>query len=141
MPKILIVEDDEKLAGELKNVLVDNGYAVEILGEFDDTAARIIDRAADLVLLDVNIPGLNGERVLKRVREDSAVPVIMLTSRSSEVDEVMSMSSGADDYVRKPYSAQVLLLRIEAILNRVSGKKVDNILRCGVRLCREIRLS
>lgn len=123
MTKILVVEDDEKLAVELRQVLLENGYEAEVIVGFDDTVGEIGRSDADLVLLDVNIPRINGQQVLKKVREKSKVPVIVLTSRSSELDEVVSMSYGADDFVRKPYNVQVLLLRIEAVLGRANGEQ------------------
>lgn len=125
MTKILIVEDEAKMAEELVGMLQENGYEAEAVADFDDTAGAVLRLSADLVLMDINIPGLNGEQVLKKVREKSQVPAIMLTSRSTEIDEVMSMSYGADDFVRKPYSAQVLLLRIEAVLNRMRGGNAE----------------
>lgn len=121
MTKILVVEDEVRLAEDLTELLRAAGYETGRVADFDDTAGEIIKSGADLVLLDINLPRLNGEQVLRRVRERTSVPVIMLTSRDSEVDEVMSMSFGADDFVRKPYSPQVLLLRIEAVLSRVRG--------------------
>lgn len=125
MTKILVVEDEARLAADLMSLLLENGYDAEAVKSFDDTAGAIFESGADLVLLDINLPGLNGGQVLKRVREKTQVPVIMLTSRDSEVDEVMSMSFGADDFVRKPYSPQVLLLRIEAVLKRAQGTQSD----------------
>ena len=130
MTKILVVEDEARLAGDLAKLLTENGYKPELATDFDDTVSAILKSRADLVLLDINLPGLNGEQVLKQVRKTSKVPVIMLTSRDSEVDEVMSMSFGADDFVRKPYSPQVLLLRIEAVLGRLRGLQ-DDAIRVG----------
>lgn len=122
MSKIIIVEDDQKIAKELSDTLKENAHQPIILTNFDNTAENILSKDADLVLLDINIPGLNGQQILKRIRTTSQIPVIILTSRSSETDEVVSMSYGADDFVRKPYNPQVLLLRIDAVINRAKGQ-------------------
>lgn len=118
MAKIVIIEDDAALASELKKLLLESGYEVQIIGDFTDVANQVIQSSASLALLDINIPGINGERVLKQIRETSAMPIIMLTSRNSEADEIISMSYGADDFIAKPFVPQILLLRIEAVLSR-----------------------
>lgn len=86
--------------------------------DFSDTKNKILSSDADLILMDINIPGINGEMLLQEIRKESAVPVIMVTSRTTEIDEVLSMSYGADDYITKPYNPTILLLRISAILRR-----------------------
>ncbi len=128
MAKILVVEDDTRLVDELTRILGENGYEVVVVDDFANVVETVLKSRADLVLLDVGIPVLNGMQVLKKVRElGNRVPIIVLTSRSSEMDEVVSMSYGADDFVRKPYSAQVLLLRIEAVLKRLQYPDVESI--------------
>lgn len=104
----------EELCALLKNA----GYEAEILTDFAHSVSVILDSNADLVLLDINIPKMNGEQVLRELRQKSDVPVIMVTSRTEELDEVLSMSYGADDYITKPYNPTILLLRIQAILKR-----------------------
>ena len=121
MKKILIVEDDVAIRQELTELLMNAGYEVCALTEFSDTTEEIIKIGADLILLDINIPGLNGEVVLRELRREIETPVIMVTSRTSEVDEVLSMSYGADDYITKPYHPTILLLRISAILKRMDA--------------------
>lgn len=118
MKKILIVEDDMTICGELEELLRNNGYEVAAIRQFTDIKEQLLTALADLILLDINIPGLNGEMLLKEFRKESQTPVIMVTSRVSEVDEVLSMSFGADDYITKPYNPVILLLRIAAILKR-----------------------
>lgn len=118
MKKIMIVEDDRTMCQELKMLLETAGYEAETLTNFERSEEQILDSHADLILLDINIPGLNGEMLLKRIRKKAEVPVIMVTSRTSEVDEVLSMSYGADDYITKPYNPTILLLRIAAVLKR-----------------------
>lgn len=121
MSKILIVEDDVSLRNELELFLRNNGYEVEVLESFDDSLNKILSITCDLILMDINIPGLNGEYLCREIRKSSNVPIIMVTSRNSELDELMSMSYGADDYITKPYNPQILLVRIEAVLKRVNN--------------------
>lgn len=119
MKKIMIVEDDTTISRELKNLLNNAGYEVEILADFQNSKEIILQSKSDLILLDINIPELNGELLLKELRATSNIPVIMVTSRVSEADEVLSMSYGADDYITKPYNPTILLLRIQAIFKRI----------------------
>lgn len=118
MKKILIIEDDNIICDELSELLENAGYAPVILKSFENSKAEILIIKPDLILLDINIPYLNGELLLKELRKDSDVPVIMVTSRNTEADEVLSMSYGADDYITKPYNPTILLLRIGAVLKR-----------------------
>ena len=118
MSRILVVEDDEVLRNELIELLRNEGYEAEYISTFSDTAGQIIKSKPDLVLLDINIPELNGELVLRKLRKETDIPVIMVTSRTSESDEVLSMSYGADDYITKPYNPTILMLRISAVIKR-----------------------
>lgn len=122
MSKILIVEDDKVLREEITQLLKNEGYETQALNSFKNVKEQIIDSLADLVLLDINIPELNGELVLRQVRKESDIPIIMVTSRTSESDEVLSMSYGADDYITKPYNPTILMLRVSAVLKRAAGK-------------------
>lgn len=90
--------------------------------EYKNVAEEIIEFTPDLILLDIMLPGANGQAILREIRENSEIPIIMLTSKTTEVDEIMSMSYGADDYITKPYNPTLLLLRIQALLKR-SGKQ------------------
>ena len=117
---IIIVEDDKMLAQELKELLYNNGYESMIIEDFEKTTEKILKQNADMILLDINLPNINGEFLLKEIRKESNIPIIMVTSRDTEADEVISMSTGADDYITKPYNPTILLLRIEAILKRVN---------------------
>ena len=120
MEKILIVEDDETLRGELSNLLSNSGYEVLVLTNFKNSKEEIIKLNPDLILLDINIPYLNGEVLLKSLRDDKVnTPVIMLTSSNKTIDEVLSISYGADDYITKPYNPTILLLRINNIFKRM----------------------
>lgn len=122
MTKIMIIEDEVIISKELKNLLINAGYDAEILEDFSNALEIIKKSNPDLILLDINIPVLNGEALLKEIRKESNVPVIMVTSRISEVDEVLSMSYGADDYITKPYNPTILLLRIQNIFKRMEAK-------------------
>lgn len=118
MKKILIVEDDAMIREELTNLLKNSMYEVVALKNFEHVVEDILTNQVDLVLLDINLPYLNGEMVLAHLRKQSNVPVIMVTSRNQEADEILSMSYGADDYITKPYQVNILLLRIAAVLKR-----------------------
>ena len=123
MEKILIIEDDSSIRTELKELLNNSGYETIILTDFQNALDNILNIKADLILLDINIPYLNGEILLQNIRKFSNIPVIMVTSRNTEIDEVISMSYGADDYITKPYNPNILLLRISAVLKRAVKKE------------------
>ncbi len=118
MQKILIVEDDKKLREELETFLNKNGFQVKSLEKFDNTIEDILSESADLVLLDINLPYLDGEFICKEIRKLSNVPIIMVTSRDNEIDELLSLNYGADQYVTKPYNIQILLAKITSLLRR-----------------------
>lgn len=123
MKKIFIVEDDKSICMELIEILENEGYAASYLTDFEHSKEEILAAGADLILMDINIPGINGRNLLKEIRKKSDIPVIMVTSRTSEMDEVLSMSYGADDYITKPYNPTILLLRIAAVLKRMEGSQ------------------
>ena len=118
MTRILLVEDEIALSEPLSFLLEREGYEVEVAAD-GPAAVAAFDRAgADLVLLDLMLPGLSGTEVCRQVRTRSNVPIIMLTAKDSEVDIVVGLELGADDYVTKPYSTRELLARIRAVLRR-----------------------
>lgn len=119
MKRILIIDDDQSICKELKELLDNSGYEGIILNDFSDVIAKIESINLDLILLDINIPFVNGEMLLHDIRSFSHVPIIMVTSRNNESDEVLSMSYGADDYITKPYNPTILLLHISAVLKRM----------------------
>ncbi len=123
MKKIMIVEDDKTIADELLFLLNNSNYEGIILKDFKNSKKEILDTNPNLVLLDINIPYLNGELLLKELRKESNIPVIMVTSKESEADEVISYSYGADDYITKPYNPTILLLKISALLKRCEMNK------------------
>lgn len=120
MKKIMIVEDDEVINDELSELLKNSSYLVESVKNFEKAKEEIFKYNPDLILLDINIPYLNGELLLKEIRKESSVPVIMVTSKSGEIDEALSITYGADDYITKPYNPTILLLRIQNIFKRIN---------------------
>ena len=129
MQKILIVEDDEKLRNELEIFLNKNGYEANSIKKFENTIEDIIEEKADLILLDINLPNIDGEYILKEIRKVSDTPIIIITSRDSEIDELLSINYGADHYITKPYNIQILLAKIASLLRRTnaSGEISDKI--------------
>ncbi|MBC9955784.1 response regulator transcription factor [Yimella sp. cx-51] len=118
MTRILLVEDEESLSDPLSYLLGKEGYEVSIAETGPDAVAEFDRAGADLVLLDLMLPGLSGTEVCRIIRQKSSVPIIMLTAKDSEVDKVVGLEIGADDYVTKPYSSRELLARIKAVLRR-----------------------
>ncbi|MBQ8132789.1 MAG: response regulator transcription factor [Bacilli bacterium] len=125
MKKIIIVEDDKVISEELFYLLKNSNFDAIILDDFQNAKEEILKCNADLVLMDINIPYLNGELLLKEIRKESNIPIIMVTSKAEEVDEVISYSYGADDYITKPYNPTILLLKINAIFKRVDIHKTS----------------
>ena len=136
MQRILIVEDDKKLRKELETFLTKHGFIAKGLEKFDNTIQDILNENADLILLDINLPYTDGEFVCKEVRKTSDVPIIMVTSRDNEIDELMSLNYGADQYVTKPYNIQILLAKIIGLLkrNKKSDKEMQEIDCDGFKL-------
>lgn len=134
MPKILIVEDDNKLRNELGLYLSNNGYDVDEITDYKNSVDVIINSDSDLVLLDINLPMIDGEYICKEVRKTSDIPIILLTSRTSEMDELICINYGADDYITKPYNPRILIARIEALLKRANKNVSDTISYMGVRV-------
>ncbi|EOM77221.1 DNA-binding response regulator [Rhodococcus rhodnii] len=125
MTRVLIVEDEESLADPLAFLLRKEGFETSIASD-GPSALELFDRGgADLVLLDLMLPGMSGTDVCKQLRARSSVPVIMVTARDSEIDKVVGLELGADDYVTKPYSARELIARIRAVLRRGSDSETD----------------
>ena len=121
MKTIMVVEDAKTIRDELKALLETSGYKAILLEKFDNTLENILNNKFDLLLLDINLPNVNGELILREFRKKSNIPVIMVTSRVKETDEVLSMSYGADDYITKPYNPTILLLRIANIFKRMEN--------------------
>ncbi|MEJ5867554.1 response regulator transcription factor [Pseudokineococcus sp. 5B2Z-1] len=126
MTRILLVEDEESLSDPLAYQLGREGYEVAVAADGPSAVAEFDRAGADLVLLDLMLPGLPGTEVCRQLRARSAVPVIMLTAKDSEVDVVVGLELGADDYVTKPYSSRELLARIRAVLRRRGEPEEDD---------------
>lgn len=127
--KICIVEDNSKIREELGSFLKKYGYSVCLIDDFDDVVNVILTKAPDLLLLDINLPVVDGYSIFREIRKESQMPVIIVTSRNTEMDELMSMNLGADDFITKPYNTQILLARINSVLKRAyhTVEKLD----CG----------
>lgn len=121
MALIYVVEDDEPIRRELVDILARAGFEIEACESFEHVSHDILAAAPDLVLLDLTLPVKDGQHICHEVRRESEVPIIVLTSRTTEIDEVMAMTLGADDFVPKPYSARVLVARINALLRRTTA--------------------
>ena len=124
MKKIAVVEDDRVLRKALKSLLEENGYGTCCLEDFSNVEEEILRARPDMVLLDILLPGTNGQEILRNLRQKSQIPVIIVTSREGDMDQILAMSYGADDYITKPYNPNILLLRIGAVLKR-AGKNND----------------
>ncbi|WP_309080827.1 response regulator transcription factor [Zhihengliuella sp.] len=118
MTRILVVEDEESLSDPLAYLLDKEGFEVEVVDNGLDAVTEFDRAGADLVLLDLMLPGQSGTEVCRQLRQRSNVPVIMLTAKDSEIDKVVGLELGADDYVTKPYSSRELVARVRAVLRR-----------------------
>lgn len=135
MQKIMIIEDDPMIREELSLLLENEGYQVILVTDFTDMANQIQDCAPDLVLLDLGLPGRDGLSLCARIRQNSSLPIIIVTSRDSSADEFRGLSLGSDDYITKPYDVPVLLARIKAVLRRSAGVSETDLLEAeGLRL-------
>ena len=134
MTRILVVEDESSFSEALSYVLTKEGYQVSVADTGDGAIKAFDKEGADLVLLDLMLPGLSGTEVCRQLRTRSQVPIIMLTAKDSEVDKVVGLELGADDYVTKPYSKAELIARIKAVLRRgsvESTEKVEKFISAG----------
>lgn len=123
--KIFIIEDEEKIKAELSTFLERYGYKTKTVEDFENVVCEALDYNATLILLDINLPYYDGYYICKEIRKKSNVPIIIVTSRDSEVDELMSMNLGADDFITKPYNTQILLARIASIIRRTYNKDIE----------------
>jgi len=138
MTSILIVEDESSFSEALSFLLGKEGYDVDIADTGTEAIKKFNEKGADLVLLDLMIPEVSGVEVCKAIRATSQVPIIMLTAKDSEIDKVVGLELGADDYVTKPYSSRELIARIKAVLRRGSSEDVATengiLTAAGIRL-------
>lgn len=126
--KIFVVEDETEICKELSVLLQKYGYAYESSTDFAHITDHILKAGADLVLLDINLPYQDGYTICREIRKQSDIPIIVLTSRNTDFDELMSLNIGADDFISKPYNAQVLIARIQKILKRTYEAQVNSVL-------------
>jgi len=131
MYKIGVIEDDAVIRTELQTLLEKYGYKVAVTENFENVVDFVLGDKPHLVLLDINLPVYDGYHICREIRKQSKVPVIVVTSRDSDVDELMSMNLGADDFITKPYNTQILLARISAILGRTYDAEKGTVLIWG----------
>jgi two-component system response regulator VicR len=122
---IMIVEDEPAVARGVQVALESEGYSTRIVGTGEDALKQFADIAPDLILLDVRLPGIDGFEVCRQLRRESRAPVLFLTARADEVDKVVGLEIGADDYLVKPFSVRELVSRIKALLRRAYGELAD----------------
>lgn len=123
MDRILIIEDEELIRDELKTLLGNAGFAVECVTDFDNTLNCIRSVRPDLILLDINLPGMDGYSLCASIRSFSETPVLFITGRSTAMDELQALTLGGDDYITKPYNIPILLARVNLLLKR--GKTAE----------------
>lgn len=121
----MIIEDNDTIRNELSSFLKKNGYETTLITDFKNVMETFKQEVADCVLLDLSLPEVEGHYLAKEIRKISAVPIIVVTSRNSTMDELMSMNLGADDFITKPYNLQILLARLQSVLRRAYEKN-DN---------------
>ncbi len=125
MSRILVIDDDEELCELLKDYLGPEGFEIEAVHDSDKGIERALSDEHDFVVLDVMLPGVSGFEVLRSVRKSSGIPVLMLTARGEDVDRIVGLEMGADDYLPKPFNPRELVARIRAIQRRGETKKED----------------
>ncbi len=118
MYKIMIVEDDETIRTELSTFLENNGYETYCVTDFKTVVEQVTQEAIDCILLDLSLPNVDGYYLAREIRKISSVPIVVVTSRNSTMDELMSMNLGADDFITKPYNLHILLARLQSVLRR-----------------------
>jgi len=135
MYKIFIVEDDKKIKEELSFLLKKYGYDSDVANDLQNVTNEILNSNPDLILLDINLPVYDGYYVFREIKKKMDVPIIMVTSRDSELDELISMNLGADDFITKPYNKDILLARINSVIRRVYKNRVSAVMEYeGVKL-------
>ncbi|SHI07017.1 DNA-binding response regulator, OmpR family, contains REC and winged-helix (wHTH) domain [Clostridium collagenovorans DSM 3089] len=136
MFNIMIIDDNEQLQNELGILLINNNYAVTKIKEFDNISNQVKENNPHLILLDINLPQDDGFKICTEIRSFSKVPIIFITSRDTNIDELMGITLGGDDFLTKPYNTQILLARIASLLKRAyPSEKSTNTIECnGIKL-------
>ena len=136
MFNIMIIDDNEQLQNELENMLINNGYLVTKIKEFNNVFSQVEKSNPDLILLDINLPNEDGFKICTEIRSFSKVPIIFITSRNTNIDELMGITLGGDDFITKPYNTQILLARISSLLKRAypNDKSMDIMEYKGLKL-------
>jgi len=133
MDKILIVEDEKKIAELLRDYLRQTGYETHILLRGDEVIPWVKKNEVDMILLDLMLPGMHGIEVCRGLRQFSQVPIIMVTAQTEEIDRLLGLELGADDYISKPFSPREVVARVKAVLRRAAQPPVpENMLKEGV---------
>ena len=141
MPTILVVEDERNLCHLIRDNLQERGYNVRLAFDGPSALAMAQDVVPDLVILDIMLPGMDGLEVCRRLRQDSIVPILMLTARAEEIDRVLGLELGADDYLTKPFSMRELKARVHALLRRVEMMKTTHLSANQVVTCAGLYLD
>ncbi|CEI71768.1 MULTISPECIES: response regulator transcription factor [Romboutsia] len=133
---IMIIEDNELIRNEIHNLLDLNRYKTIKVNDFNSITKQVKEYNPDLILLDINLPDEDGFKICTEIRSFSKVPIIFVTSRNTNIDELMGITLGADDFITKPYNTQILLARIASLLKRAypNEKTIDNIEHNGITL-------
>src|SRR6201992_1410714 len=122
MANIALVDDDKNILASVNMLLEQEGYHVRTFSDGASALTALTTAPPDLAILDIKMPRMDGLELLRRLRQNGDLPVIFLTSKDEEIDELMGLNAGADDYVRKPFSQRLLLERVRAVLRRAEGK-------------------
>ncbi|MEE9351130.1 MAG: response regulator [Thiotrichaceae bacterium] len=120
--KIVVVEDEDKIASVLQDYLTLNGFAVEVIGDGAEALTWLLNNSADLVLLDIMLPNIDGITICRELRKHSDIPIIMVTAKVEEIDRLLGLEMGADDYICKPFSPREVVARVKAVLRRFAPK-------------------
>lgn len=131
MKRILIIEDDAVIRQEIATLLASSGYEAFAIAEFSDVLSQVKQQNPHLILLDINLPGQDGFKLCAQIRSFSPVPIVFVTSRNSDMDELSGIMSGGDDYITKPYNVPILLARIAALLKRAYPSNAQDCICCG----------
>lgn len=126
MHNIMIIDDNEQLQNEIGNLLVSNGYSILKPKEFSNIPLLVKDNNPSLILLDINLPESDGFKICTEIRSFSRVPIVFITSRDTNIDELMGITLGGDDFITKPYNTQILLARISSLIKRAYPENISS---------------